>query len=777
MISKKFLGVIGTLLVIVALLSGLVATPVLAEPVVKVKVLLGFHKQPGPVEEALVRGAGGEIKYTFHIVRVIAAKVPEPVINALRANPNVTYVEHDGTVKATQETLPWGVDRIDAELVHPANKGTGIKVSIIDTGIDWNHPDLDANYKGGYDFVNDDTDPMDDNGHGTHCAGIIAAEDSDIGVIGVAPEAYLYAVKVLDQTGSGYVSDVVAGIQWSIDNGMQISSMSLGTNTDYQTLHDACDAAYAANIIVAAAAGNDGNKWATGDNVDYPARYDSVIAVAATDQNDKRAVWRAFTASSTGPAVELAAPGDEIYSTYWDDTYATKSGTSMACPHVTGTAALVWASYPNYSNVQVRQRLCDMAEDLGDTGRDSEFGYGLVDTAAAAAPPADAPPVVDIVSPADGATLSGSVSIQVSASDDKGVDGVEYKIDTGSYQPMTYNPITLYWEATWDSTAVVDGSHTIIARATDTIGQTSTDSITVNVDNVDNPPTVEIISPTDGATVSGAITVKASTSDDKGVSKVDFYIDDVLLATDDTSPYECSWDTTTAGDGSHSIKATATDTAKQTASDTNAVTVDNTPPAQVTGLTVNTVSSSELGLFWDANTETDLDHYSVYRSTTSGGPYDLIASPTTNSYSDTGLAASTTYYYTVTAIDVVGNEGASSSEASSTTSEAVANLMHVSAIDMWYTMAGPNYFVYTKVSIVDANGAVVPQATVYLEMTLPDGSKASGSRDTNGEGTVTFKLRSRQTDTYTSIVIDVVKADWTYESEANVETSKQLIVP
>jgi len=648
----------------------------------KVPVIIGFKDTPKQADKDMIRGYGGDIKYSYTIISAIAAKLPMQAIEKIKKNHGVAYVEMDGEVHLLDAELDnsWGVKRIGAGIVHGYNKGAGINVSIIDTGIDYTHEDLDANYKGGYDFVNGDADPMDDNGHGTHCAGIVAAEDNGEGVVGVVPEAHLYAVKVLDSAGSGYLSDVIAGIQWSIDNGMQVISMSLGTDTDYQSLHDACDAAYEAGIVLVAAAGNDGNPPGKGDNVDYPGAYSSVIAVAATDSNDERASW-----SSTGVDVELAAPGVSIYSTWLDGEYTTKSGTSMACPHVSGTAALVMAAYPSWTNVEVRDQLQKTADDLGATGFDTKYGYGLVDADEAAPQPSDSPPVVDIVNPANDSTVSGTeVIIEASASDDMGVDKVEYCIDSGDYQAMTYNSSTGYWEATWNSTAVADGSHTITAKATDTIGQISTDSITVNVDNVDDSPTVEITSPVDGATVSGTITIEASAGDDRGVSKVDFYINDTLLATDDTEPYNASWDTMTVADGAYNITAIATDTAGQTASDSIGVTVDNAPPA---------------------------------------------------------------------------------------------NIMHVSAIDMWYDTAGRNYFIYTKVTIVDSKEDPVAEATVYLEMTLPDDSKASDSGTTNGDGTVTFKLRSRQIGTYTSTVTNVEKIDWTYDPYANVETNETLTVP
>jgi len=344
-----------------------------------IDVIIGFKEKPSGYGESLIRSHGGKIKHTYRIINAIAARIPEQAIEAIKKNPRVKYVEPDYEVHALQETLPWGVNRIDADVVWEyGNKGTGVNVCVIDTGIDYTHPDLDDNYRGGYDFVNNDADPMDDNGHGTHCAGIIAAENNDIGVVGVAPEANLYAVKVLDSTGSGWVSDIIAGIEWAVNNDMDIISMSLGTNTYSASLETACNNAYAAGLLLVAAAGNDGNALGIGDTVDYPARFNSVIAVAATNIDDERAVWGLFTASSTGSAVELAAPGDNIYSTY-PGGYAALSGTSMACPHVSGTAALIWSTEPELTNEEVRARLNSTADDLGKPGRDKLYGHGLVD--------------------------------------------------------------------------------------------------------------------------------------------------------------------------------------------------------------------------------------------------------------------------------------------------------------------------------------------------------------------------------------------------------------
>ncbi|MGD2250738.1 MAG: S8 family peptidase [Candidatus Methanofastidiosia archaeon] len=249
----------------------------------------------------------------------------------------------------------------------------------MDTGIDMDHPDLQANIKGGFNAIvparkyKDPNNFDDDHGHGSHCAGIVAAVDNDIGVVGVAPEAWLYGVKVLDGSGSGYTSDCIEGIEWCTNNGMEVISMSWGSYDDDQALHDTIDAAWNAGAVLVAAAGNEGY-----ENPDlYPAGYSSVMAISATDSSDNVTSW-----SNYGSEIEVAAPGASIYSTCKNGGYDTMSGTSMACPHVSGVAALILA-VTNYSNSQVRNEIQSTAEDLGASGWDPYYGYGLVDAEAA----------------------------------------------------------------------------------------------------------------------------------------------------------------------------------------------------------------------------------------------------------------------------------------------------------------------------------------------------------------------------------------------------------
>jgi subtilisin family serine protease len=358
--------------------SLLTLSSVAAASSVKIPVLIGFKGVP---DAAMVHAFGGEIKYSYEYVQAIAASIPAQAIDALKRNPHVAYVEPDAQAYALGEVVPWGIDRIEADLAWSSSIGDGIRVAIVDTGIDVDHEDLSV--VGGASFVSYTTSYDDDYGHGTHCAGTVTAVDNEVGVIGVAPNVLLYAVKVLDWGGYGLYSDIVAGLEWCITNEIQVVSMSFGGSSSDATLEAVCNTAYNHNMVLVAAAGNSGNRPGKGDNVEYPAGYASVIAVAATDSNDKRASF-----SSTGLAVELAAPGVNVLSTL-PGGYGLASGTSMACPHVAGTAALVLAENPGISNVEVREILQNTAEDLGSAGRDELYGYGLVraDLAVGTIPP------------------------------------------------------------------------------------------------------------------------------------------------------------------------------------------------------------------------------------------------------------------------------------------------------------------------------------------------------------------------------------------------------
>ena len=330
-----------------------------------IEVNVGFE---GAAGRSAALDAASEVKREFAF-DAVTIEVPEQAIQGLESNPNVRYVEENGEMHALGDTVPYGIDLVEAIDAHDKGyRGDGASIAIIDTGIESNHESL-PNVVGGAAFdqcstgsfacwfggngnpCNEDWD--DDHDHGTHCAGTAAAPDNGVGVVGVAPDADLYAVKVLTCTGGGSFSDIAAGIEWTADQGIDVGSMSLGGSSS-NAVEDAVEYADDHGVLLVAAAGNDG----CGGCVSYPAAYDEVMAVSATDENDTLASF-----SSYGPEIEIAAPGVDVLSTVAQSDYDEFSGTSMACPHVAGAGAILMAE--GRTADQARQLLKDGADDIG----------------------------------------------------------------------------------------------------------------------------------------------------------------------------------------------------------------------------------------------------------------------------------------------------------------------------------------------------------------------------------------------------------------------------
>ncbi|UCZ51446.1 S8 family serine peptidase [Bacillus shivajii] len=323
------------------------------------------------IEEDVIEGVDGVVLKEADIIKMASAYLPKDEVNKLKNHPNIISIEKDQVVQALNQDTTWGYEQILTPRSYNSGlRGKGIKISIIDTGI---APHYDLSIAGGQSFVDYTNSYSDDNGHGTHIAGIIAALDNNRGIIGVAPEAEIYALKVLNQNGLGYLSDIIAAIDWSVKNNMDIINLSLGLYNHSTALNRAVDNAYNSNILLVAAGGNDGNPNGTGDNVAYPARYNSTIAIAATDTHNRRANF-----SATGSLIEQSAPGVAIYSTYLNNTYTNMNGTSMATPFAAGVLALIKQANPRLSANELRNILNKTSIDLGQTGRNAWYGFGLV---------------------------------------------------------------------------------------------------------------------------------------------------------------------------------------------------------------------------------------------------------------------------------------------------------------------------------------------------------------------------------------------------------------
>lgn len=437
----------------------------------------------------------------------------------LAARPDVVYAEPNYRLKlfvAPPPVMPndfdfasqWGLlnsgqgdgqpgNDIHATEAWPVTTGSpDVRVAVIDTGIDYYHPDLEANVwlnpgevagngrdddangypddVHGYDFVSDDSDPMDDQSHGTHVAGIIGAVSNNrIGVAGICWNVRLMAIKAFDDHGEGTVSAVVEAIEYAIANGARVINASWGQTDKSLALQDALTEAWQAGVLIVAAAGNERT-----DIAPFPAAYEPVVAVAALNKNGARAYFSNF-----GAFVDLAAPGEAILSTLPNARYDLLSGTSMAAPFVTGTAALIWSLHPEFTNEQVATILRNAVDEIGT---DQYVGTGRLNAAKAVAVQSPLP-TAKLRLPA---VIAGVVDLPGTAA---GTNFASYRLEfgRGTYptnwtrlyegdQPVVDGP--LY--SGFSSATLGEGTHSIRLVVTDTLGQEAQDRAVVTVRNV-----------------------------------------------------------------------------------------------------------------------------------------------------------------------------------------------------------------------------------------------------------------------------------------------------
>lgn len=254
--------------------------------------------------------------------------------------------------------IPWGVRHIEAPQAWNRTTGHRVKVGVIDTGVDFYHPDLRHSLESGVNLLQRMLLPQDDNGHGTHIAGTIAAANGLQGMIGVAPRAIIHPVKAFDYNGTAFVSDIILGIDWCVRNGMDVVNMSFGMKTRSKSLLNAVANAYNSGVLIVASSGNDGQR---GD-IDYPARYSHTIAVGAINQQGKITSF-----SNRSGTIDIFAPGDKIVSAWLKGKHREMSGTSMATSHVTGAVALLLALKPGLTPDEIKRILTKSAKPIGNS--------------------------------------------------------------------------------------------------------------------------------------------------------------------------------------------------------------------------------------------------------------------------------------------------------------------------------------------------------------------------------------------------------------------------
>ncbi len=319
------------------------------------------------------------------------------IMERVKGIPGVEFVEQNSYMYAfalpndPYRTFQWHMTKIGMEQVWGHEDGAGVTVAVIDTGVRQSLSDMaNTSFVAGWDYVNNDSDPDDDHGHGSHVAGTVAqSTNNGVGVTGVAGKASVMAIKVLDSSGGGYSSRTALGVRWATDHGADVINLSLGGSGYSQTLKNAVDYAWNNGVVVVCAAGN--------DNVStpfYPAAYSNSISVSATDYNDNRAPY-----SNYGSTIDITAPGGDVTVDLNGDGYGDGilqqtinngqpaymfyQGTSMACPHVAGVAAMMKSVNSSLTNAQIKSKLYSTATDIGPAGFDNEFGWGLLNANAA----------------------------------------------------------------------------------------------------------------------------------------------------------------------------------------------------------------------------------------------------------------------------------------------------------------------------------------------------------------------------------------------------------
>ncbi len=721
------------LITFVCIVMALPITSIIAEDSNRIPIIVTF-KQTLPeqaISQLTTKLGYFPVKYKYKNLPGIATSLTQHQIDALSNVPFIKSLEPDkklAHITLDSATYWFGADSassgfgVDGNLDGlPTYSKDDIVIAVIDTGIDASHVDLDqGKVLGWVDYVNARTEPYDDHGHGTHVSSIATGTgEGNPSYKGVAPGAALVGVKVLDNTGSGYISDVNSGIQWVIDNkvayGIEIMSMSLGitgSSDGTDSTSALVNQAVQTGIVAVVAAGNSGPAKYT---IGSPAAAELAITVGAmADPGEKGFYLASF--SSRGPTADgrtkpdVCAPGVSITAAKAGSVngYVSYSGTSMATPFVAGTIALMLSARPSLLPSEVKSILLTNAIDWGPSGKDVEYGSGRLDTYKA-------------VEAAKGTVGSGGPAVpehtflQDSLASTGDIDSWNYNVATINY-PIAITLVMSDWKTTtdpdfdlylYDPDGILVASSTGVMRQETVAAQiTKTGAYNMKVKSysgsgayffdlsaglglspVDNPPSISIIDPKNGGTISGTHRVTVAASDDKKVSRVELSIDagayiDISASIDIAGNYWYDWDTTKANDGSHTLKARATDSSLQ-----------STESSQVT-VTVSNYPSR----------------------------------------------------------------------------------MHVASIDMSIVKKGTNTQAKAIVTVVDGAGSSVPGVVVSGSWSGLTSADVSGTTDVYGRVVFNSKPVKNARGTFAFTVTNLAKTGWAYDRGANVKTTDSISV-
>lgn len=470
-----------------------------------------------------------------------------------------TYMASDLTPDDPSYASQTNLTQINVAAAWDISTGAGVIIGICDSGVDGTHPDLADNMVAGYNFYDGNTTTTDVRGHGTAVAGVAAAAlNNTTGMAGVAGDAQIMPLRVSDLNGGALWSTVAKAIQYAADHGCRVVNLSYSPSADAQTIQTAAAYLLAAGGVLVCAAGNTG--------AENTSPQTTVLVDVGSINSDN--TLSSF--STYGNIVHCVAPGNNVLSTKNGGGYGLVSGTSFSAPTVAGVLALIFSANPDLTAAQAISILLGNVTDLGTAGRDKYFGYGKVNAgvAVAAAAAADSgstlvdttAPTVSISSPSAGTTQRGVVTVAVTATDNVGVDHVEFYVAgmlqaTDSLAPFSFQ---------WDTTAGTDGTKSLTAKAYDAAGNSATSaavSVTVSNASDSTAPTVTISSPSNGATIGNKnVKVSASASDANGIASMQLLLDGVVVASSTGSTsISYAWNARKATAGTHTFTATARD--------------------------------------------------------------------------------------------------------------------------------------------------------------------------------------------------------------------------